>query len=58
MTGRRRDIRVLLVDDQDLFREGVKVIVDAQEGMARGRLGRPTGSRRSGWSTSSSPTSC
>ncbi|MEP7089565.1 MAG: response regulator transcription factor [Nocardioidaceae bacterium] len=27
------DIRVLLVDDQDLFREGVRVIVDAQEGM-------------------------
>ena len=27
------DIRVLLVDDQDLFREGVKVIVNAQEGM-------------------------
>ena len=27
------DIRVLLVDDQDLFREGVKVIVDAQDGM-------------------------
>ena len=26
-------IRVLLVDDQDLFREGVKVIVDAQAGM-------------------------
>jgi DNA-binding NarL/FixJ family response regulator len=26
-------IRVLLVDDQDLFREGVAVIVDAQEGM-------------------------
>jgi DNA-binding NarL/FixJ family response regulator len=26
-------IDVLLVDDQDLFREGVKVIVDAQEGM-------------------------
>ncbi|GEP36751.1 DNA-binding response regulator [Nocardioides psychrotolerans] len=26
-------IRVLLVDDQDLFREGVSVIVDAQEGM-------------------------
>jgi DNA-binding NarL/FixJ family response regulator len=26
-------IRVVLVDDQDLFREGVKVIVDAQEGM-------------------------
>jgi len=26
-------IRVLLVDDQDLFREGVRVIVDAQEGM-------------------------
>ncbi len=28
------DIRVLLVDDQDLFREGVKVIVDAQPGMS------------------------
>jgi DNA-binding NarL/FixJ family response regulator len=28
------DISVLLVDDQDLFREGVRVIVDAQEGMA------------------------
>ena len=27
------DITVLLVDDQDLFREGVKVIVDAQDGM-------------------------
>ncbi len=27
------DIRVLLVDDQDLFREGVAVIVDAQPGM-------------------------
>jgi DNA-binding NarL/FixJ family response regulator len=27
------NIRVLLVDDQDLFREGVRVIVDAQEGM-------------------------
>jgi DNA-binding NarL/FixJ family response regulator len=26
-------IRVLLVDDQELFREGVKVIVDAQDGM-------------------------
>ncbi|WP_363319690.1 response regulator transcription factor [Nocardioides sp.] len=26
-------IRVMLVDDQDLFREGVRVIVDAQEGM-------------------------
>jgi DNA-binding NarL/FixJ family response regulator len=26
-------IRVLLVDDQDLFREGVRVIVDAQPGM-------------------------
>ncbi|GAB4010332.1 response regulator [Nocardioides ultimimeridianus] len=26
-------IRVVLVDDQDLFREGVRVIVDAQEGM-------------------------
>ena len=29
----RPDITVLLVDDQELFREGVKVIVDAQEGM-------------------------
>jgi DNA-binding NarL/FixJ family response regulator len=28
------DIRVLLVDDQDLFREGVKIIVDAQDGMS------------------------
>ncbi|MGC4109412.1 MAG: response regulator transcription factor [Nocardioides sp.] len=28
------DIAVLLVDDQDLFREGVKVIVDAQDGMS------------------------
>ncbi len=28
------DIAVLLVDDQDLFREGVRVIVDAQEGMS------------------------
>ena len=27
-------ISVLLVDDQDLFREGVRVIVDAQEGMS------------------------
>ena len=27
------DIAVLLVDDQELFREGVRVIVDAQEGM-------------------------
>ncbi|WGX96655.1 response regulator transcription factor [Nocardioides sp. L-11A] len=26
-------IKVLLVDDQELFREGVRVIVDAQEGM-------------------------
>jgi DNA-binding NarL/FixJ family response regulator len=26
-------IRVLLVDDQELFREGVRVIIDAQEGM-------------------------
>ena len=28
------DISVLLVDDQELFREGVRVIVDAQEGMS------------------------
>jgi DNA-binding NarL/FixJ family response regulator len=27
------DIAVLLVDDQELFREGVRVIVDAQDGM-------------------------
>lgn len=27
-------IRVLLVDDQELFREGVRVIVDAQDGMS------------------------
>jgi DNA-binding NarL/FixJ family response regulator len=34
MTGAdTEDIRVLLVDDQDLFREGVRVIVDAQDGM-------------------------
>ena len=33
MTGQGRDIRVVLVDDQELFREGVRVIVDAQEGM-------------------------
>jgi len=26
-------IRVLLVDDQELFREGLRVIIDAQEGM-------------------------
>ncbi len=28
------DITVLLVDDQELFREGVRVIVDAQDGMS------------------------
>ena len=28
------DIRVLLVDDQELFREGLRVIIDAQAGMA------------------------
>ena len=28
-----RPIRVLLVDDQELFREGVRVIIDAQDGM-------------------------
>jgi len=27
------EITVLLVDDQELFREGVRVIIDAQEGM-------------------------
>ena len=34
MTEPSEPIRVLLVDDQDLFREGVKVIVDAQPGMS------------------------
>jgi len=36
MTDRASEegIRVLLVDDQELFREGVKVIIDAQDGMA------------------------
>ncbi len=33
MTDAPALIRVLLVDDQDLFREGVRVIVDAQDGM-------------------------
>jgi len=33
MTGPGEPIRVLLVDDQELFREGVRVIIDAQEGM-------------------------
>ncbi|WP_026875829.1 response regulator [Jiangella gansuensis] len=33
MTGDDGDITVLLVDDQELFREGVRVIVDAQDGM-------------------------
>lgn len=33
MSDAAEQIRVLLVDDQDLFREGVRVIVDAQEGM-------------------------
>ena len=28
------DVRVFLVDDQELFREGVRVIVDAQDGMS------------------------
>ncbi len=31
--GATGEIDVLLVDDQDLFREGVRVIVDAQDGM-------------------------
>lgn len=31
--GSPESIRVLLVDDQELFREGVRVIVDAQDGM-------------------------
>ena len=34
MSDTETDIRVLLVDDQELFREGVRVIVDAQEGMS------------------------
>ena len=33
MTETTPAIRVLLVDDQDLFREGVRVIVDAQDGL-------------------------
>lgn len=33
MTHQEHEIEVLLVDDQDLFREGVKVIIDAQDGM-------------------------
>jgi DNA-binding NarL/FixJ family response regulator len=34
MTGTwTEDITVLLVDDQELFREGLRVIVDAQDGM-------------------------
>ena len=34
MSGTPPPIRVVLVDDQDLFREGVKVIVDGQPGMS------------------------
>ncbi len=52
------DIRVLLVDDQELFREGVRVIVDAQDGMAVVGAGRATAWRRCGSSTSSPPTWC
>ena len=33
MSSANDDIRVLLVDDQELFREGVAVIVNAQPGM-------------------------
>ena len=33
MSESTEPIRVLLVDDQDLFREGVRVIVDAQDGL-------------------------
>lgn len=33
MTDQPRDIEVLLVDDQELFREGVRIIVEAQDGM-------------------------
>jgi DNA-binding NarL/FixJ family response regulator len=33
VTGPAESIRVLLVDDQELFRAGVEVIVNAQEGM-------------------------
>ena len=33
VTAEKDDITVLLVDDQELFREGVRVIVDAQDGM-------------------------
>ncbi|WP_101523091.1 response regulator [Nocardioides houyundeii] len=34
MSAPAEEIRVLLVDDQELFRAGVSVIVDAQEGMS------------------------
>ncbi|MBF4161099.1 response regulator [Nocardioides acrostichi] len=34
MTSSTPEIGVLLVDDQDLFREGVRTIVDAQPGLA------------------------
>ena len=48
---------MLLVDDQDLFREGVRVIVDAQDGMTVvGSAG--DGREAVGWSTSSRPTWC
>jgi len=33
VTDQPRDIEVLLVDDQELFREGVRIIVEAQDGM-------------------------
>jgi DNA-binding NarL/FixJ family response regulator len=33
VTDADREIGVLLVDDQELFREGVRVIIDAQDGM-------------------------
>jgi DNA-binding NarL/FixJ family response regulator len=33
VTEPQREIGVLLVDDQELFREGVRVIIDAQQGM-------------------------
>ena len=49
-------IRVLLADDQKLFRGGLRVIVDAQDGMEV--VGEPTtAGSRSAWSTGSTPTS-
>ena len=54
----RRAIRVLLVDDQELFRSGVSVIIDAQPDMevvgpGRQRVATPSAGRRAASPTSS-----